>query len=543
MMELDYVPKRRTEIWCGKEKIKIWFGKEFRLNEVASRIWELCDGHNTVANILTHLSNEYGEVETLRADLEEILLLMEYDCLIVLNYNPLHSLLNYTNQSYFRYYIQDDKKDVDLLLLVPPTPVPMTYGSSVNKLNPLGIGYIASYISAHGYKNIEIKNLWTAQLNKVTIIDMIDYYNPKIIGFSTMTDNYENGIEMARIIHEYNKSIIIMFGGSHATFEDINIVKNNNFVDVVIRNEGEQTVLELMECFIDNKKKLGDILGITYKQGSDVIRNADRPLIENLDALPFPERKVLLYDEFIGIQTSRGCVGQCIFCCAKGLSGGKYRKRSAENVVAEIELLYQKGIRKIFFQDDTVTVDIKRLNEIMDLLETKKIDITWQAESRVDVISRHPELIKRMKKSGCMGLQFGVESGSQVVLDQLKKNVTLEQIYEAVRLSCENKIGVMCTLLIGHPYENEKTIKETVEFAKSLIDLGAKTGLSIVCPYPGTDIRLRPDFYKVRIHEYKFRDYNVLNPVMDIETMNQVEIRNFYYNSTRELEDYEKQRN
>ena len=263
---------------------------------------------------------------------------------------------------------------------------------------------------------------------------------------------------------------------------------------------------------------------------------------QNLDSLPFPVRSRIRANKTVGIQTSRGCPGQCIFCCAAKLSGGRYRMRSAENVVSEIEEIYNRGGRKIFFQDDTVTVHIRRLRKIMSMLIEKKLDLVWMAESRVDVISKDSAILKEMKESGCIALQFGVESGSQEILDKLKKNITINQIYTSVRAAIDVGINVMCTFLIGHPFDTPKTILETFEFAKTLIDLGATTALSIVCPYPGTAIREEKEKYKVKIYPTDFKDYNTLTPIMDIECMERKEIKRYFYSLGKQLQEYEREK-
>lgn len=293
---------------------------------------------------------------------------------------------------------------------------------------------------------------------------------------------------------------------------------------------------------IDDMGDLTEIQGITYRASGQLIHNNDRTLIENLDSLPFPVRSRIRANKTVGIQTSRGCPGQCIFCCAAKLSGGRYRMRSAENVVSEIEEIYNRGGRKIFFQDDTVTVHIRRLRKIMSMLIEKKLDLVWMAESRVDVISKDSAILKEMKESGCIALQFGVESGSQEILDKLKKNITINQIYTSVRAAIDVGINVMCTFLIGHPFDTPKTILETFEFAKTLIDLGATTALSIVCPYPGTAIREEKEKYKVKIYPTDFKDYNTLTPIMDIECMERKEIKRYFYSLGKQLQEYEREK-
>ena len=170
----------------------------------------------------------------------------------------------------------------------------------------------------------------------------------------------------------------------------------------------------------------------------------------------------------------------------------------------------------------------------MSMLIEKKLDLVWMAESRVDVISKDSAILKEMKESGCIALQFGVESGSQEILDKLKKNITINPI--------DVGINVMCTFLIGHPFDTPKTILETFEFAKTLIDLGATTALSIVCPYPGTAIREEKEKYKVKIYPTDFKDYNTLTPIMDIECMERKEIKRYFYSLGKQLQEYEREK-
>lgn len=540
----NFRPKRVTEEWgyINENQIEIRRNSIFQLNQIASFIWENCTGDQTISEIITKLclqcnldDDSRGEVSQ---DVIQILKGWQYDDLLILNFSPLHSFSEYSETEYPLKL--REAENVDLLLFVPPTPTPMTYGNPANRFEPLGIGYMESYLRSFGYTSIASENFWTTQLNKNTICSFLRKYNPKIIGISSMTDNFENGMLIAKIAKEYNNNIKIICGGPHATYEDINILHKYPFVDLVIRGEGEITMLELMNYYTKQFGNLSDILGITYRHDGSVIQNKDRPMIEDLDELPFPKRRSVNSEDSIGIQTSRGCPGKCIFCCAAGLSGGRYRMRSAENVVKEIEELYQQGGRYFFFQDDTVTVHLARLYRILELLEEKQLDIIWDAESRVDVISKDKTIFHKMKSVGCRNLQFGIESGSQLMLDNLKKNITVEQIYKAVESARSADLNVICTFLIGHPFETKESINDTYHFAKKLIDLGAETGFSIVCPYPGTEIRAKANQYEVFIHDFDFKDYNILNPVMDVRHLNRKEIKTYYYSVNKDIEKYQK---
>lgn len=545
MIKFDVKPKRKTEQWgyIDNDTIEIVHITVFHLNQVASSVWELCDGNHQIKDIMNEIYQKYNvrhdmEFEV-QKDILQILASWQYDDLIIIDFHPIHSFSEYCSDEYNLKFEEDNEKDI--LLLFPPSPSPMSYGDPTNVFEPLGIKYIQSYLLKNGYNSVASENFWTVQLNDKTILKLIRHYNPKLVGISAMTENFENGIKIAEIIKLYSEDIITVCGGAHATYEDKTIIEKYSCIDIVIRGEGEITFLEVADFYLKNKGNLSDIQGITYRNSGEVIQNENRALIEDLDCLPFPVRKHLRGDVTVGMQTSRGCPGQCIFCCAAGLSGGKYRMRSAENVVSEIEEIYKHGGRKIFFQDDTVTVNISRLKKIMSIFTMKKLDIEWLAESRVDVLSKNTSILKQMKESGCISLQFGVESGSQEILNKLKKNITIEQIYTAVEAAVEAGINVICTFLIGHPFDTSKTVIETFEFAKTLIDLGAQAAFSIVCPYPGTAIRDEQK-YNVKIYQEDFKDYNTHTPIMDINAMKRKEIKKYFYSLGKQLQEYEKQR-
>lgn len=300
-------------------------------------------------------------------DVIELLINMEKDDLIILNYNPLFPLI----------------------LIAPPTPYPLIAHlyPHIASIPPLGIGYLSSFIKHKGGYDSIIFNLY---------LEIIRDVNPSIIGFSTMTETFKNGVRLAKIIKETFQNVKIVFGGPHVTFLDFETLKKYPFIDIVVRGEGEITFLEIVSKILDGDKDLSQIKGITYREGEEIIRNKSREFIKNLDEIPFPNREVRDIDGFFDLVpvqqmviSSRGCPGACKFCAATAMSGGKIRYRSIPNVIEEILLITynKKDDKSIFFGDDTLTADVKRFSELK-------------------------ELCIEMKESGCYGIQFGVESGS-----------------------------------------------------------------------------------------------------------------------------------
>lgn len=279
-------------------------------------------------------------------------------------------------------------------------------------------------------------------------------------------------MEIARVIKKNN--IKIIFGGSGVSKKLIaeTILKNNKFIDIIVRGEGETTVLELVKT-LEKNGDLSKVKGITYRNSNVIITNDDRELIRDLDSLPFPAYHLLpmnkykiLNKKYINIITSRGCPFRCEFCF-KFVFGNKFRIRSVKSVINEIEYLYKKFDIRIFsFSDDVFTLRRERTVEICKKIIDKDLNILWTCNTRVDLVD--DKLLKLMKESGCIRISYGVESGSQKTLDYLKKDITLQQIKKALKLTRENGIATYITLMVGFPHENKEEIKKTVIFAKKL---------------------------------------------------------------------------
>jgi radical SAM superfamily enzyme YgiQ (UPF0313 family) len=225
--------------------------------------------------------------------------------------------------------------------------------------------------------------------------------------------------------------------------------------------------------------------------------NGPRPLIQNLDALPFPARDLLPMDKYIplpnqykrkpvaNLMALRGCPYQCTFCSANAVFGCSLRMRSAQRVYDEIKQLVDTyGIREISFWDDTLTVNKKWLHELCDLIISNHLDITWSCYARVNTVDL--DLLKKMKKAGCWNIFYGIESGNQELLDRIKKGITLDQIRNAVKLTKKAGIEVRGSFMIALPGETPEMAHKTIDFAIELDPDYAQ--FSITTPYPGTEL-------------------------------------------------------
>ncbi len=234
------------------------------------------------------------------------------------------------------------------------------------------------------------------------------------------------------------------------------------------------------------------MLGITYRKDGKIMRNPDRPYIENLDDIPFPARhfwpmeRIRKYEEIFYLMTSRGCVYWCEFCSTVRMHGRKYRMRSPKNVVDELEFLHDTyGATQFTFLDDVFTLDKARTEEICREIKNRKLKIKWSCGTRVDMVTK--ELLLKMKEAGCVAVWFGVESGSQEVLDDMRKGISPAQTMKV--LSWVREIGLIPVpnVVLGFPGETKETIWNTIKFAEK-ISPDYICCYDVATPFPGTPL-------------------------------------------------------
>lgn len=383
-----------------------------------------------------------------------------------------------------------------VLLINPPiknlitTNIPKVVDLERGYNPPLGLLYLASYAQKYTNHKIDILDTIVEELDYSDIEERIKKIGPDIIGIQAMSFTLIDALLCARIVKRI-KNIPVVFGGPHPTIyprETINLKE----VDYVVVGEGEVTFKELLEN-VNNPQRLREVKGLVYKENGEIIDTGHREFIEDLDALPFPARGLTPYKKYYSLLakrtpvttmfTSRGCPYRCLFCDRPQL-GKKFRARSAENVVDEMEECLKMGIKEILIYDDTFTIDRKRVLDICKEILKKRLKMSWDIRARVDNVDR--EMLKRLKETGCERIHYGVEASSQRILDILRKGITLEQVKETFRLTKEAGISTLAYFMFGSPGETEEEIKESIRLAKELKP--DFVHFSITTPFPATNL-------------------------------------------------------
>jgi radical SAM superfamily enzyme YgiQ (UPF0313 family) len=233
------------------------------------------------------------------------------------------------------------------------------------------------------------------------------------------------------------------------------------------------------------------VKGIAYKDDGTVKATPERPFIEDPDELPFPALELFPMDLYglpgQVLMSRGGCPFNCRFCAVNNIWKGERRFRSPENVVKEILYIFENYYPKaITFVDDTFTLNREQVIKLCELLKKVRQASSWRwmCATRVDLIDR--ELLQKMYEAGCYSITFGVEAGSQEILDSICKGITLEQVRNVVAIALDIGMAVVCAFMFPHPGDTEETIREQKRFMKELLDMGATVNLNLTAPYPGT---------------------------------------------------------
>ncbi len=368
------------------------------------------------------------------------------------------------------------------ILIIYPYPLFDRSQEEDIRVVPIGVYYVAAVLKEKGY-DVEILNWYNIHKSPQRIIDTLRAKKPDIIGFSVLNANRWGGIEIAQIAKKVDPKVKIVFGGVAATFLWKHFLTHFPVIDFVVIGEGEYAFLNLVQVIEQGHvQQLQNTRGIAFRHGNRVVRTKAAKPIDHLDQLPIPAT----HFQYQHVASSRGCPGKCTFCGSPRFWGHKIRLRSPENFVAELELLYNKGIHFFYFSDDTFTVNKQRVVEICKEILNKGLKIAWVAISRADYVNE--TILFWMRKAGCIQISYGVESGSEQIRSLLNKGLKTDDIKKAFSLTHRYGILARAYFIYGSPEETWDTIQATIDMIQEIKPFVCV--FYILEIYPGTKLYL-----------------------------------------------------
>ncbi len=338
------------------------------------------------------------------------------------------------------------------------------------KFVPMGLLSIATAL--HEFTSVKILDINKA-LNKKfikldhnfynSIVDWLLSYSPDLIGFMTEADSYHHLLRIAEQLKRTSPEILFLMGGPHASAVHYDTIKDIEYVDFILRGEGEKAFVSLVKE-LSAKSSLSKVGNLTYRQNKNVFVNPDLPLISNLDDLPFPDFSLIeLEDEdIIYLEIGRGCPFRCNFCFTAPYWQRKHRIKSSARIIQELKYLKENYSRTDFnFTHDLFTTDRKWVLSFCKALVENKLNITWTCSSRTDTLDE--EQIHWLAAAGCRNIYFGIESGSRDMQKKICKNLDLEEAFTIVKSTVNSGIGVTVGFIAGLPGESEYSLRQTLE--------------------------------------------------------------------------------
>jgi radical SAM superfamily enzyme YgiQ (UPF0313 family) len=369
-----------------------------------------------------------------------------------------------------------------------------TAGSQINYWQPLGTLYVAAALQQAGH---EVRFYNGAFMLHDEIMAQVTEYKPRFVGLYSTAFGWNKAKKTAVALKQKITDLFIVVGGPYPVAVQEQCLKDCSDIDAVVTGEGEITVVEML-AKLDSGQSLDTVDGLAYRTNDAIRKNPPRPLITDLDSLPFPARELLgeagryipppaTYKRkpVAVIMTARGCNRRCLYC----FQIDKYREsgiryRSVENVMAEVELVLSQGYREIKFIDDTLAADYNRAMTIAREIKRRNLDFTWFASAVVNQVDK--PLLQAFKDAGCWAILFGAESGVQKDLNAIRKGITPEQTRKAVRAAKEVGLTVYTPFLFGIPGQTYEDGLKSIEFALELDPDIAN--FHAITPFPGTEL-------------------------------------------------------
>jgi radical SAM superfamily enzyme YgiQ (UPF0313 family) len=436
------------------------------------------------------------------------------------------------------------------LVFIPPITNPILKGQSLDYI-PVGLLVLLASLSQHGYKasiyKPQFRILVDQDINKVCKDILLSH--PKSIGFSTWCHSYPLSILLARELKKINPETPIIFGGPQSTALAGETLERYPFVDYIIRGEADYCLIKLLDIILSKKNNftLADVEGLTYRNPQNdqkISNNFPAGFINNLDDLPIPQYEKIYNKLSLLIETGRGCPYHCTYCSTSQFFQKSYRTKSVERIINEIDYCYIRLKSRLFgFSHDMITLDKKFINNLCYALKQyfneKKKKFGWTCSARTDCLST--EMLKVMAASGCQGIFFGIETGSERMQEKIKKNLNLADAVRKVKYSVSQGINSVVSYMAGFPDESREDLNKTLNSIILMSLSGAIPQMTLLSLLPGTPL------YKQKVSELKYDGKNsgfvdtiVPDPVIDIVQEDKEIFSSYYYleNSAIRRESY-----
>ncbi len=431
---------------------------------------------------------------------------------------------------------------IQKIILINPSMRELYKGSkvegSVGHYPPLNLLTIAGGLLEYGHE-VKILDLDLEENIYNAIEKAVKDFNPDIVGITFASALYTQCMNTISAIRKIKANTIIVAGGAHASSDPKSTLENTD-IDIAVMGEGDYTIPEII------KNELKDVKGIAYKnEKKEVIINLPRQQIQDLDKTPLPAFELIDANKYYvplsyckknpcaPFETSRGCIYGCVYC-NKSVFGKNFRAKSPERILKEIKNLIDLGYRDLHIIDDMFTTDPLRVKEICKSMKEQNIKIHWSCPNGIRVNSVEEEMLTYMKEAGCYRVSFGIESGSQKVLNEIKKGQTLDQVRNAVKLCRKAKIETTGFFMFGLPGDTEETMQQTIDFAKELdLDIAK---FNIMTPLPSTPIyeKWKGTYIKFAEAWDKFQFHKSNDEVYNHPTLSWEQINKYYNKSYKE---------
>lgn len=420
------------------------------------------------------------------------------------------------------------------VLLVAPSQKKI-YGKRISPPYPsLGLLMIGAVLKQAG-EEVKFIDLDAENFNDSELAATVKNFQPDLAALTCVTPTFSSACAAAEIIKENSRAKVVL-GGIHATIAPDECFKNYN-LDFLAVGEGEETIKELADQLKSGKADFKEIKGLWSRNGRQAVKSEPRPLIKNLDQLPWPAWDLIknlnsyqppdaLRRPVMSIMTSRGCPFGCTFCCSKQIFGRAYRTRSKDSLIAEIRHYVEKfGLKELHIMDDVFTLNKERTIEICKAIQAAKFNLTLSFANGIRADSIDEEVLQVLKNTGFEDLGFGVETGDEKILESIKKSATKDGMRRAFKLAKKFGFNTWGFFLIGLPGETKETIKKTIDFAIELEPDFAK--FLILKPFPGSEVFNNLESAGL-IKNYNYDNYGVYTaPVHEFPGLSAKEMLNY----------------